>query len=75
MRYAEPPLCADLLQEALTIDGEAIAARPFRVFTVIDGFHREALTMEIAGSLSAERVVRAWEQLITWCEQPTRILP
>ena len=47
--------------------------RSFRVFNLIDDFNREALSMEIAFSLPAERVVRALDQVIEWRGKPHTI--
>ena len=47
--------------------------RSFRVFNLIDGFNREALSMEIDLSLPAERVVRALDQVIEWRGKPQAI--
>ena len=44
--------------------------RSFRLLNVIDDFNREALGIEIDFSLSALRVIRALEQIISWRGRP-----
>lgn len=44
--------------------------RTFRLLNVIDDFNREALGIEIDFSLSALRVIRALEQIISWRGKP-----
>ncbi len=49
------------------------SGRAFRTFNVIDDYHREAIRIEIDVSLTAERVVRVLEQLVTFRDKPERI--
>ena len=49
------------------------SGRAFRTFNVLDDYHREALRIEIDVSLTAERVVRVLEQLITLRGKPDRL--
>ena len=58
---------ADFMSDALH-DGRA-----FRTFNVIDDFNREGLRIEVDVSLTAERVIRVLEQLITIRGQPERL--
>ena len=44
--------------------------KSFRLLNVIDDFNREALGIEIDFSLSALRVIRALEQIISWRGKP-----
>jgi putative transposase len=44
--------------------------RAFRLFNVIDDFHREAIGMEIDFSLPSERVIRELKQIISWRGKP-----
>ena len=57
----------DFIHDALT-DGRAI-----RLFNVIDGFNREALTIEVDFSLPAQRVIRSLNQLIECRGKPNQI--
>jgi len=49
------------------------SGRAFRTFNVIDDYHREAIRIEIDVSLTAERVVRVLEKLVTFRGKPERI--
>ena len=44
--------------------------RSFRLFHVIDGFDREAMGIEIDGSLPSQRVILALKQIIAWRARP-----
>ena len=46
---------------------------PFRLLDVLDDFNREGLGIEVDFSLSAERVVRAPNQIIAWRGKPQSI--
>jgi putative transposase len=46
--------------------------RPVRLLNVIDYFNREALGIEAGFSLSAERLIRALEKIISWREKPQK---
>ena len=48
-------------------------SRCFQLFNVIDNFNREGLGIEVDFSLLTERVIRALEQIIEWCDQPSTI--
>jgi putative transposase len=58
---------ADFMSDAL-YDGRA-----FRTFNVIDDYNREALRIEIDVSLTAERIIRVLDQLITIRGRPERL--
>ncbi len=58
---------ADFMSDAL-YDGRA-----FRTFNVIDDYNREALRIEVDVSLTAERVIRVLDQLITIRGRPERL--
>jgi putative transposase len=58
---------ADFMSDALH-DGRA-----FRTFNVIDDYNREALRIEIDVSLTAERVTRVLDQLVTIRGRPERL--
>ena len=60
-------LSMDFMHDALT-DGRA-----FRLFNVIDDYNREALTVEIDFSLSAQRVIRSLNQLIEYRGKPDQV--
>ena len=47
--------------------------RSYRLFNVIDDFNREGLAIEVDFSLSAERVIRALDQIIEWRGKPLNI--
>jgi len=47
--------------------------RTFRLLNINDDFNREGLAIEVDFSLSAERVIRALEQIIEWRGQPKTI--
>lgn len=55
------------MHDALT-DGRA-----FRLFSVIDDYNREALTVEIDFSLPAQRVIRSLNQLIECRDRPDQL--
>jgi len=44
--------------------------RSFRLFTILDDFNREGLTLEADFSLPGERVVRTLERIIEWRGKP-----
>jgi putative transposase len=50
-----------------------LSGRKFRVLNILDDFNREALTIEVDTSLTAERVIRSLEQTIQWRGKPQRI--
>lgn len=50
-----------------------VCGRKFRTLNIIDDCTREALCIEIATSLSAQRVTRILEQLISWRGKPQTI--
>ena len=58
---------ADFMSDAL-YDGRA-----FRTFNVIDDYNREALRIEVDISLTAARVIRVLEQLVTLRGRPERL--
>jgi putative transposase len=58
---------ADFMSDAL-YDGRA-----FRTFNVIDDYNREALRIEVDVSLTAERVIRVLDQLLTIRGRPERL--
>ena len=47
-----------------------VNGRKFRTLNVIDDCNREALAIEVDTSLSAKRVIRTLEQVITWRGKP-----
>ncbi len=47
--------------------------RTFRLFNVIDDYHREGLTIEVDFSLPSERGIRALDQLMAWRDKPWAI--
>ncbi|MBY8955280.1 hypothetical protein J1G36_25680 [Pseudomonas carnis] len=47
--------------------------RSVRIFSVIDGFSREALRMEVDLSLPCQCVVCALDQVIEWCGRPQAV--
>lgn len=47
--------------------------RRFRTFNLVDDFNREVLTIEVAKSLTAERVVTALERIATWRGYPQKL--
>jgi len=47
--------------------------RSYRLLNVIDDLNREALGIEVDFSLSAERVIRALDQIIKWRGKPVAI--
>ncbi len=65
--YPNQAWSADFMSDAL-YDGRA-----FRTFNVIDDYNREALRIEIDVSLTAERVLRALEQLCVIRGTPERL--
>jgi len=50
-----------------------VNGRKFRTLNVIDDCNREALAIEVDTSLSAKRVIRTLEQVITWRGRPNVI--
>ena len=40
--------------------------RCIRLFSVIDDFNREALCIDVDFSPPSERVIRSWDQIISW---------
>lgn len=57
----------DFMSDALT------SGRKIRVLNVIDDFNREALCIEAAISIPAERVIRTLKDLIDWRGKPEKI--
>lgn len=51
-----------------------ISGRRFKVFNLLDDFNLEALAIEVDTSLQEERVVRVFEQVVSWRNKPERIL-
>jgi putative transposase len=47
--------------------------RRFRLFNVIDDFHREGLAIDVDLSLPAVRVIRTFDQIIEWRGKPMQI--
>ena len=45
----------------------------FRTFNLVDDFNREGLVIEIDTSLSAERITRVLDQVVSWRGCPTKI--
>ena len=58
---------ADFMSDAL-YDGRA-----FRTFNIIDDYNREALRIEVDISLTAERVIRVLDQLVSLRGRPERL--
>ena len=58
---------ADFMSDALWCGGR------FRTFNLVDDFNREVLTIEVAKSLTAERVVSALERVATWRGYPHKL--
>jgi len=47
--------------------------RKFRLFNLIDDYHREGIAIEAGFSLLAVRVIRVLNQLLKWRPKPTAI--
>jgi putative transposase len=47
--------------------------RRFRTFNLVDDYNREVLTIEVAKSLTAERVVTALDRVATWRGYPQKL--
>jgi len=58
---------ADFMSDALWCGGR------FRTFNLVDDFNREVLAIEVARSLTAERVVTALERVATWRGYPHKL--
>lgn len=50
-----------------------VNGRKFRTLNVIDDYNREVLAIEIDTSLSAKRVTRVLDQIISWRGKPGEI--
>ncbi len=58
---------ADFMSDALW------CGRRFRTFNLVDDFNREVLTIEVARSLTADRVVIALDRVATWRGYPQKL--
>lgn len=58
---------ADFMSDALW------CGQRFRTFNLVDDYNREALTIEVARSLTAERVVSALDYVATWRGYPQKL--
>jgi len=58
---------ADFMSDALW------CGQRFRTFNLVDDFNREVLTIEVARSLTAERVVDALDRVATWRGYPQKL--
>ena len=58
---------ADFMSDALW------CGRRFRTFNLVDDYNREVLTIEVARSLTAERVVAALDRAATWRGYPQKL--
>jgi putative transposase len=58
---------ADFMSDALW------CGRRFRSFNLVDDFNREVLTIEVARSLTADRVVVALDRVATWRGYPQKL--
>jgi putative transposase len=75
-RLRQPLAAPDRLNEIWALDFMADAlygGRPFRTLNVIDEGNREALGIEVATSIPAQRVIRVMEQLIDIYGKPNSI--
>ena len=52
---------------------QLINGRNYRLFNVLDDFNRKVLLIEVDLSLSAQRVMRALNQIIEWRGKPKQI--
>lgn len=75
-RERQPFKAAEYINQCWSMDfmSDALeSGRKIRVLNVIDDFNREALTITVDSSLSAERVVRELRDVIDWRGKPEEI--
>ncbi|CDM90782.1 conserved protein of unknown function [Xenorhabdus bovienii] len=72
----EPLKVPDVPNESWSMDfmhDQLSDGRSVRLLNIIDGFNREALTIEVDFSLPSRRVIRTLEHLMGWRKKPASI--
>ena len=67
------PIKADQVWSVDFMHDQLADGRKFRLFNVIDDYHREGLAIEADFSLPSSRVIRALNQLLEWRSKPAVI--
>lgn len=53
------------------LPGSLRDGRTYRLFTVLDEFYREELTIDINFPLPTDEAISALDQVIEWCAEPS----